>query len=474
MANIPIIIPSLREWAGQDDYLTLPEACRLVIDPTASKDLAETVIFLQQALCAKTNRSLSITIGSAPLIGDIFLTLDDVDQEVGRQGYILEIDKHVKVRAKTATGIFYGVQTLLQMLHQDPAHTRLQRGIARDFPNFLERGIMLDAGRRYWEVNSLFKIVRQMARLKLNTLHLHLSDWNGFRLQSDRYPGLAAAQAYSKSEIAQLQAYARQWHVTIVPEIDLPAHATAFSRYDPSLAFTSDVMSKPRWPGGEYGGFTLDYTSPKVRQWIKALLAEFLPLFDGPYFHLGGDEIASPEYPEQCPALANYARMKGYAHITDVLVEWINEMNGFVKSYGKQMQIWNWWERTPHGINPDLDIKIDVWVEAANPHMFLDAGYQVVNSPESLLYLTPGINLFPDCDHLYKKWSLTSHANMLGYKLCVWADNCENESDEFFEALMCQPRAILAERTWNPNIPSAELNEFLAYARSSTSDDQTA
>jgi hypothetical protein len=139
-------------------------------------------------------------------------------------------------------------------------------------------------------------------------------------------------------------------------------------------------------------------------------------------------------------------------------------MNAFVKSYGKQMQIWNWWERTPHSIDPDRDITINVWVAAANPTIFLDGGYQVINSPENLLYLTPGLDLFPDCTYIYKEWSPSSHPNMLGYKLCVWADKCESGSDEYFESLLRQPRAILAERIWNPDTPSGELEDFLTQA----------
>jgi N-acetyl-beta-hexosaminidase len=465
MKHIPAIIPRLREWTGLGNTLSLSESCRLVIDQPSSDELAETADTLQELLFAETGQRLPIVTGSLADKGDIFLVLNKNDREPGDQGYLIEIDELVRLQARSATGIFYGGQTLLQMLHSDLVHARLPRGLAHDSPGFLQRGLMLDAGRRYWEMDSLYKIVRRMARLKMNILHLHLSDWSDFRLQSDRFPGLTANRAYSKLEIASLQSYARRWHVTIVPEIDLPAHATAITRYNPALAFTSDAMSKPKWPGGEYGGFTLDYTNPNVRQWIKDLLSEFIPLFDGPYFHIGSDEVASPEIPSQCSALFEYARTRNYPFIGDVLVEWINEMNAFIKSYGKHMQIWNWWERSPHSFDPDQDITIDVWVDSADPRPFLEAGYPVVNSPENLLYLTPGINLFPDSSHLYKEWTPIVHPNLQGYKLCVWADKCENEPDEYFVSLMCQPQAVLAERTWNPDIPSGNLDDFLNLAK---------
>ncbi|MCX6037816.1 MAG: family 20 glycosylhydrolase, partial [Chloroflexi bacterium] len=246
MTNLPAIIPSLRKWASFGNYLPLSDACRLVIAPSHIEELAETTETLQEVFYSEIKRPLTVIIGSEPGRGDILLKLDRNSQEIAEQGYILEIDEHVKVQARTATGIFYGGQTLLQMLHQDPAHTQLLRGLAYDYPSFLQRGIMLDAGRKYWGMDYLYNIMRQMARLKLNTLHLHLSDWNAFRLQSDLHPGLSASQAYSKSDITSLQAYARQCHITIIPEIDLPAHATVISRYDPSLAFSCEVMSKAR------------------------------------------------------------------------------------------------------------------------------------------------------------------------------------------------------------------------------------
>jgi len=464
MDKIPVIIPSPREWNKFSGDLILSKTCQIVVDCSCAEQLAGTAQVLQEAIRAETGYPMPIIHIPEPANGDIFLTLNCSDKELGEQGYILEIDDYIKLRANTVIGIFYGGQTFLQMLHKIPTHVRVPRGKVRDYPIFPQRGIMLDAGRKYWGMDYLYKIMRQMTRLKLNTLHLHLSDWNAFRLQSDLHPGLSASQAYSKSDIASLHAYARQCHITIVPEIDLPAHATVISRYDPSLAFSCEVMSKVCWPGGESGGFTLDYTSPKVRCWIKELLDEFIPLFDGPYFHIGSDEIAEPDRPEQCPGLVDYAKARGYPYITDVLVEWINEMNAFVKSYGKQMQIWNWWERKPHSLTPDRDILINAWVGAGDPSLFLEQGYHVINSPEDTHYITPGINLLPDNEYLYERWSPNTHPNMLGYKLCVWADGYEDEPDEYFETYLHQPLAILAERTWNLYVPSRPLETFLALA----------
>jgi hexosaminidase len=461
MTDIPAIIPGLRQWTSPGSYLTLPDTCRLVIAATCIVELTETAKTLQELLSVETGMTLAITTGLSPAKGDIFLTLDRPDQEIGDQGYILETDEYVKVRSSTATGIFYGGQTLLQMLHQDPTHTRLPCGHARDYPDFQQRGIMLDAGRKYWGLEYLYRTMRQMARLKLNVLHLHFSDWNGFRLKSDRFPGLETSPAYSKAEITALQSYARKWHITIVPEIDLPAHATIITRYEPMLAFTCQSMSRSRWAGGEHGGWTIDYSNPAARQWMADLINEFIALFDGPYFHIGADEIPEGPCLDECPSLVAYAKEKGFPYAGDVLIDWINLMNRVVKQRGKQMQIWNWYERSPHILSPDIDIIINTWVGDGAPDQFLDAGYKIIASPENTHYITPSLGLLPDHQTLYQNWIPNTHPNMLGYKICVWADHCEDKSDGYFDTFIDIPCAILAERTWNTTIPVKPISDFI-------------
>jgi len=132
-----------------------------------------------------------------------------------------------------------------------------------------------------------------------------------------------------------------------------------------------------------------------------------------------------------------------------------------VRAFGKQMQIWSWWERSPHSISPDKNILVNAWVEAGDSHIFLDAGYPVVHTAEDSLYLTPGFDLFPKEEYLYNEWVLSEHPNSLGYKICVWADDTEEHPDDFFEKDFHRPRAILAERTWRGATPTIPLVDFL-------------
>lgn len=453
----PKVLPSMQEWKGRSGQCLIMPTSRLIIE-ARSPELVALANLFQVRLQRVTGIVLTLVIAKAPAMGDICLTLTNTD--LGQDGYLLDIAHYVTLRAETTTGLFYGTQTLLQMLLQSPVRCTLPYGSARDYPSFAHRSVMLDLGRRYWSLDALFEVIERMAWLKLNMLHLHFTEWSAFRLHSKQYVGLAAEESYSRSEINVLQAFAKAYHVTIIPEIDLPAHATAITRYLPDLKLDCPSMSYSRWAGGEQGGWTINYASADARARMRDLLTVFIDWFDGPYFHIGTDEVPEGTDLSDCGILMEYARQHGYAHAGDVLVDWINEVNALVKSHGKQLQIWNWWERSRHSIHPDDDILINVWVEKGDATHFLNAGYQVINSPEDTHYVTPGIGLLPNPNYLYDQWKPNPHPNMLGYKLCVWADQAEYQTDAFFEAHMSLPRAILAERTWNAAPPSVPLAAF--------------
>ena len=452
------IIPEIQEWTAQDGHLALPHNLRLVVSPKDEMALASAIQVMRTEIQRRTRTLVDAAVSEALQPGDIFCSIAS-DAHVNPEGYSLTIGEHIDVCASTPTGIFYGLQTLCELITQ--TDRRFPKGLIRDWPHYPHRGLMLDAGRRYWQMPYLHELMQNMARFKLNELHLHFTDWNAFRLQSDQHPSLAAKQSYGKADIAQLQAWADQYHISLVPEIDLPAHATVINQYNPLLAMPCRSMSHGRWQGSEDGNWTINYTDPYARQWMKDLIGEFIPLFKGACFHLGTDELPDGNAPAQCSELVRYAHSKGYAYAGDVFVEWINDMNAFVRSFGKQLQLWSWWERSPHSISPDKDIIVNVWVGAGKSGFFLDAGYPVIHTAEDILYLTPNLGLFPNTNFLYNDWVLSDHPNSIGYKLCVWADKAEEETDAFFENYLRLPRAVFAARTWKKSIPQLPLDTFM-------------
>lgn len=464
----PLIVPSLRQWTADFGTFALATNAVIAFDSKYPVQLSDTAQVLGDDLKQFTHGEHRVVAEPKAKPGEIFLTLDNPDPAIGEEGYVMRIGDGVIIQAATDNGVFYGTQTLLQMAKQSLSRG-LPRGMARDYPLCHDRDEMIDVGRRYYQVSYLEEQIRDLAWKKMNTLHLHFSDWNGFRLMSDTYPGLATPPAYSKADIRHLQDVAKRYHVIIVPEIDMPAHAKAMTDYDPKLRFECSSMDSGHWPGAKEGGWMLDITRPEVRAWIKALLDEFIPLFDGPYFHIGCDEWEYEPGQMACPELMAYMKAKGYKYPTDVFVEWINEVDSQVKAHGKTMQIWNWWDFRQHSsIQPNKDIVINSWT--ASPNWFLKNGWKTICTPEEELYVAPGVGgTMPgqygyfDSKKIYEDWVMPSDPNLIGFKVCRWSDNDEWRSDAWFDHWAQRPLQVLAERVWG-GPRSATVDEFFQRA----------
>lgn len=436
----PGVTPALREWNGGHGTFRLNTTARIVTSPAIAADARA----FRDDLRSITGQALPVALGSEPRGGDLRLIVDPAaPTTLGEEGYLLDIADTLTVRGRTPTGVARGVQTVEQLFTLAPGRTEVPRGTAEDWPDVRQRGFMLDAGRKYYQPDYIVQQIRTAAWLKLNTVHLHLTEYNAFRLVSDNFPGLAAPEAYTKADIARFVQEARKYRVTILPEIDLPAHSTAISQYRPDLKFSCPAMGD---------GFTLDVTKQATRDFVKKILDEFVPLFDGSEFHVGTDEYPTQAAQQQCPELVDYAREHGYASTSDVFVDFINFMNKVVRSHGKRTVIWNWWDyqQTP-ATSPDKNIKVEAWVGDGAQH-YLDMGYEVLASPGNLLYVTPGGppggSLLPNDQYLYDQWQPIKSELLSGYLISRWSDGAETQSDAYFDWFANRPQQVLADRAW--------------------------
>ena len=475
------VVPGFREAQANKGRFKLTASARIVANAASYKTLERDLTVFNTELELLAGMKLELLEGESQE-GDLVFSLGANDEALGEEGYQIDIAGQVHVKANTAKGAFYAMQSLLQLFVQDK---EIQKGLVRDFPQYAERGFMIDLGRRYFEVEYIETLIRKLAWLKINFIHLHFTEWNGFRLKSDLFPGLAAEQSYSKADIRRIQDYAEKYHIMVIPEIDLPAHATAITDYNPYLGFKCPSMRASWWQTAtlEHAGipienkaWTLDITRREVRSWIKALLDEWIPLFDGPYFHLGGDEYQYDKEKYACKELMEATREMGYEYPGDVFVDFVNEMNEQVKSYGKTTVIWNWWrfcydedKKNKTSIQPAKDIVVDVWVSrkgARRLDEILADGYAVVNTGDILeegtyLYICPGASsqwFFPK--KTYEQWEPQAHSNLKGFKVCLWTHEVEKDKpDEWFDPFVDLPMAILAERTWDMK-RDASLEQF--------------
>lgn len=475
------VVPGFQEVQINKGKFQLTASSRIVADSGSYKKLEQDLMVFNKELGLLTGMELAVVEGEFQK-GDLVFTLDTNEESLGAEAYQMDISRQVLVKAKTTKGAFYGMQSLLQLFEQDD---KIQKGFIHDFPRYAERGFMIDMGRKYFEIEYIETLIRKLAWMKMNFIHLHFTEWNGFRLKSELFPGLAAEQSYSKEEIRRILDFAAKYHVMVIPEIDLPAHATTITDYNPYLGFKCPSMRSSWWQtySLERAGYpiedqawTLDITRREVRSWIKTLLDEWIPLFDGPYFHIGGDEYQYDREKYACEELVLAAKEMGYEYPGDVFVDYINEINEQVKSYGKTTQIWNWWRFSQNenrqnntSIQPAKDIVINAWNRPRLEDILAD-GYNVVitsEEGEEALYVVPSMGQKPgeygyfDSKKIYEQWSPQTHPNVNGFKVCLWTNDAEDKEDDWYDQFIDLPIAVLAERTWNnkhdPSIEQFQL-----------------
>ena len=236
----------------------------------------------------------------------------DADLELGDEGYELVAGAgRVTIRAYRSAGLFWGVQTLRQLL---PATVRLPAEVPgvriRDVPRFAWRGLMLDVARHFFGVRDVKRVIDLTALYKMNVLHLHLTDDQGWRIAVDSWPDLAVVGGrtavggdpggyYTKADYAEILDYAASRFITVVPEIDVPGHTNAALVAYPEL--TCDGQAPPIATGTEVGFSSLCPGKPITQQFIEEVFGELAAMTPGPYLHLGGDEALSTPAGQYAP-----------------------------------------------------------------------------------------------------------------------------------------------------------------------------
>lgn len=338
--------------------------------------------------------------GNSPETG-IFLTLQGAAPSLGPEGYELTATQgQVTIRASAPAGLFYGVQTLRQML---PAVVEYTAAYPRplffpgvkilDNPRFGWRGSMLDVSRHFFSVDDVKRFMDLMSLYKLNRLHLHLSDDQGWRIEIPSRPNLtdhgASTQVggreggfYSVQEYSDLVRYAEERFITIVPEIDVPGHTNAALASYPDL--NCDGVARELFTETAVGFSSLCTEREATYDFLDDVVREIAALTPGPFFHVGGDEVERLT-PEEYNAF-------------------IERMDGIVRSHGKRLVGWDevamaelgpeslvqlWRPLWPADGAPELDsARAEAAAELqAGVMRVLDSGGSVILSPADRLYL---------------------------------------------------------------------------------------
>lgn len=453
-APAPTVVPALRSWNAGTGTFSLRPGSRIVVDAAHATDLLDDARTFAADLAAAGTERLAVVTGHRPGHGDVFLTEHAGDPA---EAYELTVGTgDVTISGGGAAGVFYGEQSVEQILKTAGDHATLPAGSTRERPAQPERGLMIDTAREYWPVATLLSTIRQMAWMKLNTFHWHVTDSEAFRLRLPGYAGLAAARSYTPEDVRKIEAYARRYHVAVVPEMDIPGHATSLTAYRPSLRWDCPSMSQIIHAGRIDPGFTVDITKQANVAWLDGLTESFLSVFDSPVVHLGGDETPDANLQSQCPELATYAKSQGYAKTEDVFLAYENHLDDLVRSHGRTMEIWGWWPQVGGGsVTVDKDVRIQAWL--GDEATFLAQGYRVLVSNEhSRLYVVPkdppgtgNGNYIPDDSALYGSYALPSSPQVEGVQMAEWGDNAYSMPAAYFAHYLRRPMQILASIAWN-------------------------
>ena len=282
----------------------------------------------------------------------VHLILDESLSRWGNEGYILNISKkHVVLKAPKPAGIFYGIQTLCQLMNECEGNPCKIPGVEiKDKPAFQWRGMLLDCCRHFMTVDFVKRYIDLLAYHKMNVFHWHLTEDQGWRIEIKKYPLLTQIGAwrnengtryggfYSQEEIKDIVAYAKNRYVNIVPEIDIPGHTIAALAAYPQYSCTG----KPMAVESDWGVFK-DVLCPgkeETFEFIENILTEICELFPSPYIHIGGDEV--PKYNwERCPDCQKRIKDEGLEDEHELQGYFTKRIEQFLLSKGRQIIGWD-------------------------------------------------------------------------------------------------------------------------------------
>lgn len=455
----PTTLPALRSWTAGSTNFTFTSTTRVVAAEQTLKATADT---LAADLKSLTGVAVPAVVGAAGN-GDIELRKGTVTG--GTEAYRLTVGAKLAVLGNTDDGVFLGTRTILQLVKQNRT---VPGGTATDSPLYPERGLMLDVGRQYMSISFLKARIRELSYLKLNQLHLHLSERTGFRLESTKHPEVTSPQHYTKVQIKDLIAYAAKYHVQVVPEIDMPGHMDTILASHPELKLVSGA--------GVVSHGSIDLSKPAAYTLMKDLITEYIGLFPGKYWHIGGDEYAAN--------YADYPQLEAYAKATygpnatakDAFYGYLNWANAIVRGKGKTARMFND-EYKPGGSTLTVDPSIHVqhwsadgpggvpWFgDAYTAPQLVAKGHKVMNlAHRPLTYTVAGPGSFDNSHPLemYDTWDpsrfvdgavVSDPTKNLGAIFQLWCDeSTATEAD--LAGFLRERLRVLAQHSWRTPTP---------------------
>lgn len=437
--------------------------------------------------------------------GDVCLELD---KNLPEDAYEMQVSSgQIRVKASDSKGLFYGLQNLRLLLPpaiesstaQDTVEWTVPEMTVKDAPRFGYRGFMLDVSRYFLPKEELLRMIDCMALLKLNRLHLHLTDDNGWRLEIKKYPKLTEVGAwkvdrqhlpfperrnpkrgepatvggyYTQADMKEIIAYAADRQIEIIPEIDIPAHSNAALASYPEYAcpVVKDFIGVIPGLGGKNAEIIFCGGNEKTYEFLQDVLDEVIALFPSRYIHLGGDEATKTNW-KKCPLCQARIREEHLADEEALQGYFMGRMSDYVRSKGKEVM---GWDELTNSKLPE-DAIIFGWQGFGNAALkAAEQGHRFVMTPARVAYLIRyqgpqwfepltyfGNNTLKglfDYEPVQEGWKPEYEKLLMGVQASMWTEFCNKPEDVFY--LVFPRLAALAEIAWVPK-NQKDWNVFL-------------
>ncbi|TAH03826.1 MAG: beta-N-acetylhexosaminidase [Sphingobacteriales bacterium] len=373
------LIPKPVQVKADTGFFTLNDSTFITV-PVGDTALLQIARYIITVLKPATGFKLKIDTNPKPS-NSITLALVN-DSSLNNEGYELKVSNSgITINAFQPAGLFYGVQTIRQLL---PAaigkdslvitNWQMATGAIRDYPEYAMRGAMLDVARHFFDVDAVKRYIDFLAYYKMNTLHLHLSDDQGWRIEIKKWPRLTEYGSttqvgggqggfYTQEQYKDIVTYAANRFITVIPEIDMPGHTNAALASYPELNCNEKDKSPKLYTGIEVGFSTLCTQNEKVYQFVDDVLKELAAITPGPYLHIGGDESHATKKEDYIP--------------------FMNRVQTMVKKQGKQVIGWD--EIANATLQPGT--LAQYWADSANSKNAVKKGAKIIMSPAARSYM---------------------------------------------------------------------------------------
>ena len=488
------IIPKPLSVVKSEGYFTIDESTSLVFNKKLDKAASYLLDYLPlQTKKGKKNNSIRLTL----------------DKKMAKEEYSLRIySRGIEIRGGEYAGVFNGIQSLLQLLPAEVYAKKLTYPVEvplvdiKDAPQYTYRGLLLDVARTFQPVEEVKRVIDYMAYCKLNKLHFHLVDSEGWRLELKKYPHIAEKAGfrggdsplhpiygsfdqkyggyYTQEELRDIVAYASQRNIEVIPEVDMPGHSKALGmvhpdilcNYTPDTSHTNGIDVRDVWCASKESNYQL----------VEDIVNELVDIFPSEYIHIGGDEV-NFKWWKECPDCQQLKQEKGLENEAQVEQYFINRVSDILTRYNRKAMVWD--EAVDGGLLPTTTM-VTGWRGVKQCLEATGQGYPTIIMPSSVFYLDKrqyphdkghnsrnGLSLQTICDFTFEDagFSDAQRKNIAGIEGAFWTEiylsniHPEGRFSDYLEYMLFPRLFGVSEIAWGQSRRS--YNEMLALLENS-------